>query len=59
MYCKNCGNLLNDQDNFCVKCGSKVIKEVKPVVKQEPIKVKEKTNVERGYFKRLLLSKWC
>lgn len=21
MYCKNCGNLLNDNDKFCPKCG--------------------------------------
>ncbi|MBQ2714378.1 MAG: DUF4190 domain-containing protein [Clostridia bacterium] len=23
MYCKNCGNKLNDGDKFCVYCGSK------------------------------------
>ena len=25
MYCKNCGNLLNDGDKFCPNCGTKVV----------------------------------
>lgn len=24
MYCKNCGNKLNDNDRFCIKCGNEV-----------------------------------
>ena len=24
MFCKNCGNKLNDNDKFCIKCGNEV-----------------------------------
>ena len=27
MYCKNCGNKLNDGAKFCAKCGNKVEQE--------------------------------
>lgn len=26
MYCNNCGNELNNKDNFCSSCGKKIIK---------------------------------
>lgn len=25
MYCKNCGNKLNDNDKFCTSCGTKIV----------------------------------
>ena len=48
MYCRNCGKLLRNDENFCTSCGFKVVKvvEVKkeiPKVKEVIVKSKEET----------------
>ena len=40
MYCKNCGNMLNDNDKFCTKCGTK--NEKNKVINN---------NIKRDFFK--------
>ena len=42
MFCRRCGNKLNDGDLFCSKCGSKVETEIEEVVFPEPVVVEEK-----------------
>lgn len=37
MFCRRCGNKLNDGDLFCSKCGSKVENDVEEVVFPEPV----------------------
>ena len=37
MFCRRCGNKLNDGDLFCSKCGSKVETEIEEVVFPEPV----------------------
>lgn len=37
MFCRRCGNKLNDGDLFCSKCGSKVGNNIEEVVFPEPV----------------------
>ncbi|NER42477.1 zinc-ribbon domain-containing protein [Bacillus megaterium NBRC 15308 = ATCC 14581] len=47
-YCKNCGEKLNDNQQFCVKCGYKFNQEDKPVVSERSkSNVKEHTKESR------------
>ena len=45
MFCRRCGNKLNDGDLFCSKCGSKVENDIEEVVFPEPVVVEETTPV--------------
>lgn len=44
MFCKNCGNKLNDNDKFCVKCGIKVENEKNTIINN---------NVKAEHFKAI------
>ena len=45
MFCRRCGNKLNDGDLFCSKCGSKVENDIEEVIFPEPVVVEETTPV--------------
>lgn len=49
MFCSKCGNIIEDDDVFCVKCGSKTKNAVEKVIEPEEVfeeEVKEEEEVE-------------
>ena len=36
MYCKYCGNVMDDKATFCTKCGKRVMENEKPLIEEKP-----------------------
>ncbi|MDD6048194.1 MAG: zinc ribbon domain-containing protein [Methanobrevibacter ruminantium] len=44
MYCSNCGFEVNDEDNFCTNCGTKIIKSEATEKEKIPFKIEMTIN---------------
>ena len=53
MYCKNCGNEVKEENNFCTKCGMKIDKE-EIIINAEKRETK-KENVKLSRKEKILL----
>ena len=55
MYCRNCGNKLLDDDNFCVECGKKIFKDIST---KETSTKKDEVIVDKVVSKENLPMNW-